>query len=194
MHWPGKHWGSHCMVSPGQNTRDRLRHAVQVLSHAAGEVPRRTIYQHTGWREVNGAWLYLSHGAALGAAGRVSGVTVDLGELARYALPAPSATPEERCEAARASFRLLGMAPPAVSVALAGATFLAPLTEPLSVDFTLWVEGTSRSGKSSLTGAWCTHYGAGIDRLHLAANWHDTANSIEGKLFALAGCLAVVDD
>jgi hypothetical protein len=194
MTWPVRQWGTHCMVSPGVATRDRLRHAVQWLSHRDGSVPRRTVYRHTGWRRAGDSWMYLSAGGALGAAGLVAGIEVELDELTMYALPAPSQTPAERLEAARASLNLLCVAPDHVSIPLAAVTYLAPSAQALRIDMTLWAEGPKEAGKSSICGAWCAHFGHGIDRLHLAASWHDTPNAIETKLFTLADTLAVVDD
>mgnify|MGYP000988137389 CR=1 FL=1 len=194
MGWPAKHWGSHCIVEPGMATKDKLRAAIQHLSHAAGDVERRTVYTHTGWRKVAGEWLYLHGGGAIGKAGPVAGVEVDLGDLARYALPAPSASPEERCEAAAASMSCLDMAPLAVTLPLLACVYLAPLSQALSVDFMPWLEGPSQSQKSSVAAVLLGHCGAAIDRVSLTASWLDSANAIEGKLFALADTLAVIDD
>ena len=194
MGWPAKHWGSHCIVEPGMATKDKLRAAIQHLSHAAGEVERRTVYTHTGWRKVAGEWLYLHGGGAIGKAGPVAGVEVDLGDLARYALPAPSASPEERRDAAAASLACFDLAPLAVTLPLLACVYLAPLSQALNADFMPWLEGPSQSQKSSVAAALLGHCGAAIDRVSLTASWLDSANAIEGKLFALADTLAVIDD
>lgn len=194
MTWPAKHWGSHCIIEPGNNKRDTLRTAIQTLSHAAGVVERRTVFVHTGWRRMDGAWLYLHGAGAIGAAGPVKGIDVDLGDLARYALPALSRGPDERREAAAASLAMLDLAPPSVTVPLLAGVFLAPLAQALNVDFMLWLEGPSQSQKSSLAAVALAHFGAAIDRTCLTASWLDSANALEGKLFNLADALAVVDD
>ena len=194
MNWPAKYGGSHCIAEPGNGKRDTLRAAIQTLSHAAGAVEQRTVYTHTGWRKVGGAWCYLHGGGAIGAAGPVTGIDVDLGDLARYALPRPSTTPQERREAAAASLALLALAPHAASVPLLACVYLAPLAQALNVDFILWLEAPSQSQKSSIAAVALAHFGAEIDRTCLTANWTATPNALEGALFTLADALAVIDD
>lgn len=194
MGWPAKHWGSHCIVEPGMATKDKLRAAIQHLSHKAGAVERRTVYTHTGWRKVAGEWLYLHGGGAIGKAGPAIGIEVDLGDLARYSLPAPSANSKERLEAAAASLACLNLAPLEVTLPLLACVYLASMAQALNVDFMPWVEGPSQSQKSSIAAVMLGHYGAAIDRVSLTASWLDSANAIEGKLFALADSLAVIDD
>jgi hypothetical protein len=111
-----------------------------------------------------------------------------------YHLPPPSRTPEERREAAAASLDAATIAPPDVAVPLMAAVYLAPLAQTLKVDFALWLEGPSRSMKSTYAAVMAAHFGAGIERTALAASWLDTQNSIAHKLFLLADTLAVVDD
>ena len=195
MSWPMKFWGTGCIVWPGANTKDRLRHAIQTLSHNNAKVPRRTVYTHTGWRKLDAGWAYLSAGTAVDAGGCLDGVEVDIGELGNlYAMPCPSATDQDREAAALASFNSAAVAPAHVSVPLIAAVYLAPMTQALGVDFALWLEGPSRSRKSSLAAIMATHFGTGIERTALTANWTDTPTTIEGKLFTLADNLTVIDD
>jgi hypothetical protein len=77
---------------------------------------------------------------------------------------------------------------------LLSCAFLAPLSQALNVDFMLWLEAPSQSQKSSIAAVALAHFGAAIDRTCLTANWTATANSLEGTLFTLADCLAVIDD
>src|SRR5439155_15318124 len=81
MNWPVETWGVRAVVSAGLGAKDRLREAIQYLS---GEVPTRRIFTHTGWTKLDGAWIFLTAGGAVG----VEGVEVDRpAELRRYALP-----------------------------------------------------------------------------------------------------------
>ena len=196
MDWPTRTWGTAALIHPGQGAKDHLRYAIQRLSHQGAEkAPERTLFTHTGWRRIDGEWIYLSAGAVIGAGGVVPGVEVDLGELAElYRLPTPSADPAERREAAAASFDVHRVAPPEVAVPLLACTYLAPLAQRLDVDFALWLEGPSRSMKSTLAAIMGAHFGAGMERTRLAASWLDTANSIGLKLFLLADTLAIIDD
>ncbi|MCB1618976.1 MAG: hypothetical protein KDI08_09670, partial [Pseudomonadales bacterium] len=195
MAWPMKHWGTRCMVYPGQAVKEQLRHAVQMLSHRDREVPDRTIYAHTGWRKLDSGWVYLSAGSVIGAGSDQEGIEVDLGELGElYRLPPASTSSSAAREAARASLQTVAVAPLEVTLPLIASAYLAPLAQSLGVDFALWLEGPSRSMKSSVAGMIAAHFGAGINRTTLTASWLDTANAIGLKLFTLADCLAVIDD
>lgn len=194
MAWPAKQWHSGCLVEPGTGIKDALRAAIQTLSNKDKRVERRTVYTHTGWRFVFGQWVYLHGGGALGAGGPVAGIETDLKDLARYALPNPSKTAVERQEAAQASAGYLALARLEITLPLLSCAFLAPLAQALNVDFMLWLEAPSQSQKSSIAAVVLAHFGAAIDRTSLTANWTATAGSIEGTLFTLADCLAVIDD
>jgi hypothetical protein len=194
MAWPSKQWHSGCLVEPGTGIKDALRAAIQTISNKDELVERRTLFTHTGWRLIGGAWVYLHGGGGLGATGPVAGIETDLGDLARYALPEPSKTSQERLEAAQASSGYLALASLEITLPLLSCAFLAPLSQALNVDFMLWLEAPSQSQKSSLAGVALAHFGAAIDRTSLTANWTATANSLEGTLFTLADCLAVIDD
>ncbi|MBK1717608.1 hypothetical protein [Thiocystis violacea] len=196
MEWPARYWGTRTLIHPSQGAKEHLKYAIQLLSHqGAPTVMTRTLFTHTGWRRLDGAWYYLSAGAVIGAQGAVSDIEVDLGELGPlYRLPAPSTSDAERGEAAAASAASAQLAPPEVAVPLIATVYLAPLTQALGVDFALWLEGPSRSMKSTLAALMAAHFGAGAERTQLAASWLDTPNAIGLKLFLLADTLAVIDD
>src|SRR5262249_35126706 len=87
MAWVVPAWGTRAVVYAGMGTKDHLRAALQLLS---GDVPRRTVFRHTGWRKVEDAWVYLHAGGAVGAAGLAEDTPVSLPEpLAGFHLPAP---------------------------------------------------------------------------------------------------------
>lgn len=142
MNWPVKHWGTGCMVNPGQGARDHLKFAIQYLSHRGAKPINRTVFTHTGWREIGGAWVYLSAGAVIGADGPVDGIDVDLGDLGDlYRLPPPSGTPEQRREAAAASMDAATIAPPAVAIPLIACVYLAPFAQPISQKLFVLADG-----------------------------------------------------
>ena len=64
MNWPIERLGSAAITFPNQ--RDYARAAIQSYSLTAEE---RCIYTHTEWRNMDGQWLYLHAGGAIGAAG-----------------------------------------------------------------------------------------------------------------------------
>jgi hypothetical protein len=134
MKWVTEWWGLRAVVRAGLATRDCLREAIQRLSPDA---PQRRVFTHTGWREIDGEWVYLT---ASGAVGR-DGFEVDVGpELHRYRLPR---VPESEVEAMRASLALLDVAPLTVTVPLFAAAYRAPLASALPADLTIWIEGTT---------------------------------------------------
>lgn len=203
LEWVLAELGPRAIVEPGVGVRDRLRHAIQVLS---GRPPLRRVFAHLGWATVGGAPVYLHAQGAIGAAGatgatgaagaagatgEVQGVHVRLDEpLDRFALPAPVEGDALR-EAVQASLRLLDVAPRRVVVPGLAAVFRAPLGP---CDFGLFLHGTTGTGKSSLAGCLQQHWGAGLDHQNLPGSWESTSNALEVQLFAAKDALFVVDD
>jgi hypothetical protein len=85
MSWVLPAWGARAIVQAGKGARDHARAAIQTLS---GKPARRTIYTHTGWRQISDRWVYLHAGGAIGEEGAVAGVETQLPDaLALYELP-----------------------------------------------------------------------------------------------------------
>jgi hypothetical protein len=188
MRWPIEQWGTRAVVLAGASTADHLRTALQLLS---GDVPRRTTYGHTGWREIDGQWVYLHATGAIGADGSAPGVSVALPDaLAGYVLPDP---PSGRAltDAMRASLRVLDVAPDRVTVRLLGAAYRAVLA---SCDSALDLAGPTGQGKTELAALCQQHFGAGMIARHLPGSWASTGNALEGMAFAAKDALFVVDD
>lgn len=184
--WPG------AVIEAGQTKADKLRVAIQKAERELAL--RRTVYAHTGWRQIGGKWAFLFEGGAVGA----SGVCVELpGKLSRYALPEAGGV--SASEGARASLALLGLAPLRASVPLLAAMFLAPLCEFFSlagerVSTMLTVRGKTQSKKSVLTSLFLNHFGTEFTYTTLPLNFQSTPNAICGQLFQLKDVPAVVDD
>lgn len=189
MNWPTAAWGGRAVVFAGQSTRDHLRCGIELLSP---DRVYRTQYSHTGWREVDGEWLYLHGGGAIGADGIATAVEVQLPEaLGLYQLPPPPSG-TELAMAVRASLGLLdGLAPDSVAVPLLAAVARAPLG---TVDFGLHFVGPTGACKSELAALAQQFWGAGLDARHLPGSWSSTGNALESLLFALKDALAVIDD
>ena len=197
MDWVAEAWGAGCRIFPGRMNRDYLVDAARLLSaRNGGEIPVWRDYVHTGWTQLaDGSRVFLTAGACIGAAGPVPGITVDLRHgLERYALPVPPTDDEARLKAVQASLRALDIASRLVTVPLIAAAFLAPLAIELQVDFGLWLEGTSESGKTSVASAIAAHFGTGVDRHHVLASCRSTYASIEGRVFRAKDVLGIVDD
>jgi hypothetical protein len=110
-------------------------------------VPTRNVYAHTGWRLVDGEWVCLHAGGAIGRVGRVESIHIELtGSLAGRTLPSP---PEgaELVRAVRASLGLWKLAPESIVVPLQAGSFRAALGES---DFSLHLSGPTDEGKSEL--------------------------------------------
>lgn len=193
MGWVTTLWHGEAVVYAGQGTRDHLRCALELLSPNR---TRRTVYTHTGWREIEGIWHYLHGAGAISPKGAASEIEVSLpGALARYTLPAPPGG-AELTAAVRASLALLdGLAPDRLNFPLLGAVFRAALgTAPGALDLSLHLAGPHGAGKSELASLAVQHYGPGMDARNLPGSWLSTGNALEGLAFAAKDSLFVVDD
>lgn len=186
--WATKAAGTAALVMPGMAIADHLRVAVQSGSRA---VARKTVYTHTGWRSIGGSHVYLTASGALGAEGLNESVTVDLGALSGYALPAVTDLTALR-EAIQASFSLLAIASDMVMMPLLASVYRAPL--PLSADCSVWEYGRSGTFKTAMTALGQQHFGASMDAYSLPGNWTSTANALEHQAHMLNSALFVVDD
>ncbi len=184
MGWVTDAWGLRAIVHAGQPTRDYLREAIQVLSPDARS---RRVFTHTGWREIDGRWIYLTTSGAV----EQDGFEVDLGlDLSRYRLPCQI---EDSINAMRTSLRLLEIAPLCVTAPLWAGVFRAPLASAYPLDLSLWIEGFTGSLKSTLAALFLCHFGE-FDRTHLPGTWSSTTNQLERRAFLLKDILFVIDD
>ena len=121
------------IITAGVTLKDRLREAIQLKS---GDATQRRVYTHTGWRELDGKYIFLTANGALG----LPGVEVELDSpLQRYRLPL-EATGDIK-EAVKASFDFLNIGEAKITVPLWAAVYLAPLSEVLDPAFTLCKSG-----------------------------------------------------
>ncbi len=188
MSWVTRAWGCHAIVNAGQGNKDHLRAAVQTLS---GRPPRRVVYQHTGWRKIGGAWVYLHAGGALGKDGPHPDVLVDLAPpLERFLLPAAPSGVELQA-AINADLRLLDLGPPRLMFPIFCAVYRAALGE---CDSSVHATGHTGKGKSETIALAQQHYGAGMDRLNLPCSWASTANALEAVAFLAKDTALTVDD
>ena len=188
MEWPLQHLGATAVVHAGFGAKEHARTAIQLLSR---EVPERRVYAHTGWRKIGDAWCYLHAGGAIGPDGPVGDVEVHLPrELMGYQVPTPPADEELRA-AARASLRLLEVAPDRVSVPVFCMVCRAPLG---TSNFSGYLVGRTGLYKTSVAALAQAHFGAEMDFGNLPADWTSTANYLESLAFAAKDALLTVDD
>jgi len=186
MGWVLDRLGPEAIVYPGQ--QQHVRAAMQSLSAA---IPREHIFAHLGWRRHGAQWVYLHAGGALGAAGPLEGLQVQLpAPMQNYQLRPPSDR-EERIRAVRASLHLLTTAPNRVSFPLLAGVYRAALG---ATRFSLFLSGPSGVFKTALATLAQQHFGAAMDANGLPANFASTANALERLAFSAKDALLVVDD
>jgi hypothetical protein len=193
LDWVVERFGPRYVIQAGSGKRDHLRCAIQEMS--GDDIPSATVYTHTGWREVGGAWCYLHGGGAIvpntpgSPAGEVR-VRLD-GAAAGFVLPAPPAGEGLRT-AVRASLGLLDkLVPDAVAFPLLATVYRAALGTP---DYALWLSGLTGAQKSELAALGQQHYGPTMTRSRLPGNWSSTDNALEGLAFTVKDSLLVIDD
>lgn len=191
MSWPVTEWGTKAVVYAGHSAKDHLRAAIQLLSE---DVQVRTVYGHTGWREIDGRWYYLHGAGAIGTDGNRTDVAVELEQRLRYTiLPDPPSGDELRA-AIQASLGVRHVAPDRISLPLLAATYRAPLGEVLPIDTVFAAVGPSGTQKTSSIALAQAHFGAGYSFDNLPGHWEGTANALERLAFIAKDMLLVVDD
>jgi len=176
------------IVAAGAGSKDHARCAIQ---HLSSDVMTRTVYTHTGWREIDGRHMYLSGGGGIDQDGAIPDVTVELeGEAGGYTLPAPPEGEALR-DAIRASLDLMSAAPHSIMAPLLGAVYRAPLGR---VDASMHLYGETGGGKTALAALAQQHYGAAMDDRNLPGNWQSTANALERLCHQTADAVTVIDE
>lgn len=189
LNWVSESWGNRAVVFAGSGTKDHLRCAIQTLS---SDTTRKTVYTHSGWRKLDGSWVYLHGAGAIGAEGIREDISVDLPDpLQHFKLPDSPSSIESQQEAVRASLRILDVATLRISVPLLGAVYRSVVGD---TDFSVYVAGRTGVGKSELAALFQQHFGAGFSAKALPGSWASTANSNEGLAFAAKDALLVLDD
>ena len=185
FNWLCNSWGIDCILEPGKNTKDHLRHAIQTTAHQA---ERTTVYTVTGWREINGQWFYLMPGD--------DQRTVSLpGKMRCYGM-------ERHCDNTdvSAALSLLDspLAPAEILYPMMAFAFLSPLNHFLKLadhepKFVLFLVGKTGSRKSTLAALFLSFFGR-FTGAELPLSFRDTANSILENTFSLKDVLTCIDD
>lgn len=187
MLWPTAALGAEAIVYPGQG--DHARCAIQSLSK---NIRQQTVYVHTGWRQIDGAWSYLHPGGAISATGNRTDVAVRLSDsLQLVMLPEPPTEEAAVKEAFSAVLELKDALPPKVTIPMIGSVLGAVLG---SVNYSFFLTGESGTFKSEITALGQSFFGAGFDSQHFPANWNDSTTAIMAKMFAAKDIWMVIDD
>lgn len=200
LSWISK-WGSKACLEPGQTVKDYVRHAIQ---KASTDTPVKTHYGHTGWREINGQWVYLHAAGAIGCGPDMPQVSVKLSrELERYSLPLTPFCKQESAgdfleaekKGIETSLQFLDIGNPAVTIPLFCLIYLAPLTTLLNPqpNFSFYLFGISGSFKTTVALLALAHFGqfSGAESL---SNFDDTSGILEKRSFTLKDSVQVIDD
>ncbi|MBX3387412.1 MAG: bifunctional DNA primase/polymerase [Phycisphaeraceae bacterium] len=188
MNWHVAHLGARAVVFPGHSAEAHARTAIQQLSP---DVKCRTVYGHTGWREIDGKWVYLHAAGAIGAEGLRTDVQVELtGNLAHYELPAPPDCAELE-SAVKAVVCFLLLEPSRVCYPVVAAVIRAILG---GADFSLFLVGRTGAFKSEIAALVQQFFGPRMGSRNLPAGWSSTANSLEDLSFRAKDAIFVVDD
>ena len=188
MNWALDKLGGEAIIAPGAGSKDHARFAIQ---HLSGDIDRRTVYTHTGWRRIGSEWLYLHGDGAIGQEGLCDSLKVKLPpNLAPFRLPEPP-TGDELSDAILASLRLLDVAPLSCTLPIYASIWRALLGDS---DFSVHATGLTGTFKTSVSALAMQHFGAGFDVRHVPGAWSSTANANAALQFVLKDALFLIDD
>lgn len=188
MKWPGRLWGMKAAIRPHKEAE--LRFLLQKM--AQNGIQESTVYTFLGWKHMDGRWIYLHAGGAIGA----ENVEVELpAKLQNYRLPA---TVTDLNAAIRAVIDLFDVGPARIMYPLISMAFLSPLMEPLRMagiepGVLMYIWGPSGSRKSTIIALVLCMFGR-FDNKTLPASFRDTPMSIELMAFIAKDILLAVDD
>jgi hypothetical protein len=185
MDWAIEQLGARAITYAGRSTAEHARTAIQELSTPAW----RTIFHHTGWREIEGhGHVYVHGGGGIGAAGAINGIGVELPPQLSPFLLEPGA---DLSSAIMASLEVLDLAPDRVTVPPFAAISRAILG---GADFSVYLWGISGRFKTELATLIQQHFGAGFDSRHPPAHFGSTDNANELFTFIAKDSLLLIDD
>ncbi len=189
MGWVATQLGGAAIIAPGYASKDQVRAAVQRLSIPIAE---RETYTFTGWHEIEGRFVYLHAGGAIGAEGDVPGVDVQIdGRAKLFKLPTPP-TGEDMIRCERASLDLLSLGPAVVWVLVMGLVYRAPID---TTSVTMYLSGEQTFGKTLIVSLAQSHYGAGFSETCLPATWKNSTAAALNQIRSVIGhAVFVVDD
>ena len=186
LDWITANWGYAPIIRSGPGSKDNVREVLQRVSLGRG-LNRRVIFSHTGWRQIEGEWRFLTPGGAVGHEG------VDVKLLTPYSKYWLPVTPENVVDAIRASLRMMDVADRRITIPLFAFTYLAPLQSILMPAFTLWLRASSGSFKSTITALAMSHFGD-FQYNTPPSTWEATPRGLERYLYDLKDNMAWVDD
>lgn len=186
MKWLLNRWGALGAAQPKQNVLSKICHAIMLTK---GEVKFETMYLQTGWKKINGEYVFLMPT-------QNSPFSVELqGKLKNYSFTEKGSQEDLIYLSAMLEN---SFAPQCVMLPLLAVTFLCPLNhflksagcEPKFV--TALIDKTG-SRKSTLAALFLSFFGK-FSASDLPMSFHDTANSILSNIYYLKDVLTCIDD
>jgi hypothetical protein len=182
--WVSNKLGAGAIITAVARADAKIAQAIQTQSTPI----RRTVYTHTGWREIRDEWFYLTSAGALGVEGLLPGIDVELdAPLDRYEITGEGNV----ADGVRATLDILDAAPDRVTVPMLGMVFRSVLGP---ANFVFSLVGTTGARKSTLLALAQQHWGAGLDHNNLPASWSDTPTALQALISEAKDALVVVDD
>jgi hypothetical protein len=186
MGWILDKLGPHAILYPGQQ-----QHARAAIQYLSSPVRQERIFARMGWLKHGSDWVYLHAAGALGAAGPLTGLELQLPTTLRHYRLAWPEDPGTLLRAVRSSLRCLSIAPDCISFPLLAAVYRAPMGK---LDFSMFLTGKTGLFKTALATVCQQHFGAGLDASHLPASFASTAQAMQCLASQAKDALLVVDD
>lgn len=186
MKWLLNRWGALGAAQPKQNVLSKICHAIMLTK---GEVKFEAMYLQTGWKKINGEYVFLMPT-------QNSPFTVELqGKLKNYSFTEKGSQEDLIYLSAMLEN---SFAPQCVMLPLLAVTFLCPLNHFLKSagcepKFVTALIGKTGSRKSTLAALFLSFFGK-FSASDLPMSFHDTANSILSNIYYLKDVLTCIDD
>ena len=191
LDWYADNLGAGATINVVSRAKDHIAAAIREFSD---KHEKRHIFTHTGWRKIDGKWVYLHGGGGIDESGLRTDVLVEIGRecppLRAFVLPAPIVGPE-LIDVIHVELQFLELGPLTVSGPVWSAIWRLVIDW---VDFSLHIDGETGTFKTELATLAMQHFGADFNSRALPASWHNTANANEAIAFILKDALDVIDD
>ena len=185
MKWMLNRWGKLGSAQPKYNVLSKICHAIM---STLKEIRFETVYQQTGWKKINGEYVFLMPKMQ-------NNFTVELqGKLKNYSFT--SCLPHD--VNFLSAMLENSFVPQRVMLPMLALTFLCPLNHFLKIGgyepkFVTALIGRTGSRKSTLAALFLSFFGK-FNSVELPMSFHDTANSILANIYYLKDVLTCIDD
>ena len=186
-------WNANCIIEPRYNTKEKLRHAIQLKSF---EAISKTIFGYTGWEFLNNKWVFLYQDETIGE----QNIKVELPDnMKNYSFSkTDNLTWENKQELIKQSFNLTKAFSEKVILPLLALAFLTPLNEIFrrigyEPKFTYFIFGKTGCKKSTLTALILSFFGTFTNN-GLPMSFLNTVSHLEDNCFILKDVLTCIDD